>query len=276
MYFGLWSCLQFWLFSFERYNGILGNYYTNNKCIEVQLMKKFLRDRQVMSLECPEIFKEQLTPLTEKLVRDSHVDNVVLDFSNILKILQLNDGVIDVTNTLWHSVDHFTFGSPHVIERFDYADLQYIIEVYRLFFPDVSVEDIPHLYGKYASIECCGERYGSQFSRLNRCSHIVAKWADRYDSIVTLLDSDIRPGIVLYYIKQTVWINQRKYTFCFARVNWFQYHPNRFLCGSLKFGVLIYLNNLVLLRFCRFSEFQENLLLGMATFNAKKCFFLYC
>ena len=34
----------FWLFSFERYNGILGKYPTNNKSVELQMMRKFIRD----------------------------------------------------------------------------------------------------------------------------------------------------------------------------------------------------------------------------------------
>lgn len=31
-------CYGFWLFSFERYNGILGKYHTNQQAIEIQLM----------------------------------------------------------------------------------------------------------------------------------------------------------------------------------------------------------------------------------------------
>ena len=37
---------SFWLFSFERYNGILGDYHTNDKSVELQVMRKFLRDQQ--------------------------------------------------------------------------------------------------------------------------------------------------------------------------------------------------------------------------------------
>jgi len=33
----------FWCFPFERYNGILGGYPTNNKNVEVQLLNKFIR-----------------------------------------------------------------------------------------------------------------------------------------------------------------------------------------------------------------------------------------
>ena len=36
------SIYGFWLFSFERYNGILGAYHTNSKTVEVQIMRKFM------------------------------------------------------------------------------------------------------------------------------------------------------------------------------------------------------------------------------------------
>lgn len=44
----------FWLFSYERYNGILGAVPTDNRTIEVQLMKRFIFDQQLRdeSLTC--------------------------------------------------------------------------------------------------------------------------------------------------------------------------------------------------------------------------------
>lgn len=38
---------SFWLFSFERYNGLLGSLPNNKRNIECQIMKRFLRDNQV-------------------------------------------------------------------------------------------------------------------------------------------------------------------------------------------------------------------------------------
>jgi len=35
---------SFWLFSFERYNGLLGNMPTNRKNIELQFMNRFCRE----------------------------------------------------------------------------------------------------------------------------------------------------------------------------------------------------------------------------------------
>ena len=41
---------SFWLFSYERYNGILGTFPTKQKSIEVQLMRRFLRDNVITSM----------------------------------------------------------------------------------------------------------------------------------------------------------------------------------------------------------------------------------
>ena len=43
----------FWCFAFERFNGVLGSYYTNNRGIELQLMRKFCREQTVRDLELP-------------------------------------------------------------------------------------------------------------------------------------------------------------------------------------------------------------------------------
>ena len=40
----------FWLYAFERYNGILGTIPNNNRSIEVQLMRRFLRERHFLPL----------------------------------------------------------------------------------------------------------------------------------------------------------------------------------------------------------------------------------
>ena len=234
----------FWLFSFERYNGILGEFYTNNKSIELQLMRKFTKDQVICNLGFPDEFKDQLQPLLYKLKGRNNSDLLFLDRKVVLNLLKLSDGVVDVTNELWFHVSSFSFGAPHTIERLDEDEIIYLKEVYQMFFPNVCLAAIPEFYDKYASIECAGEQYGSQFSRLNRSSNVLAKWADRYDGNVSLNSSDSRPGRVLYFIKQNVTIGERVCTFCFARVDWFQYHPQRFHCGTSSASPEIWCANL--------------------------------
>ena len=44
-------CHSFWLFSFERYNGILGKEPNNNRSVELQLMTRFLKDNLSLQFE---------------------------------------------------------------------------------------------------------------------------------------------------------------------------------------------------------------------------------
>lgn len=50
----LFNCIKdygpiysFWLFSFERYNGLLGSFKTNQRSVELQLMRRFMSDLQL-------------------------------------------------------------------------------------------------------------------------------------------------------------------------------------------------------------------------------------
>ena len=56
---------EFWLFSFERYNGILGKQSTNCGGIEIQLMSRFLKDNQVSSFSYPDEFVDEFRPVCE-------------------------------------------------------------------------------------------------------------------------------------------------------------------------------------------------------------------
>ena len=55
----------FWCFVFERCNGILGFLHTNNKSIEIQVMKKFLMGQRlrIMSDSIDAAMKVLLPPL---------------------------------------------------------------------------------------------------------------------------------------------------------------------------------------------------------------------
>ena len=75
---------EFWLFSFERFNGILGNQPTNNRLPEPQLMQRFVDDNSAYALQFPEEFKEDFSPLcmTETRLTGS-VSDTLADFSDV-------------------------------------------------------------------------------------------------------------------------------------------------------------------------------------------------
>ena len=59
------SCIEdygplhgFWLYAFERYNGILGSAPNNKRSIESQLMDHFVHDSSIMSETLPFEFRQ--------------------------------------------------------------------------------------------------------------------------------------------------------------------------------------------------------------------------
>ena len=58
---------SFWLFSFERYNGILGKYGTSQRAVEIQLMCKFLSSQFIKDLPSPVKFQDIFKPPLNRL-----------------------------------------------------------------------------------------------------------------------------------------------------------------------------------------------------------------
>ena len=55
----------FWLFSLERYNGQIGATRTNNRSVEIQFMRDFVKERFLMPSagNLPRIYEEDFLPL---------------------------------------------------------------------------------------------------------------------------------------------------------------------------------------------------------------------
>ena len=53
----------FWLFSYERYNGILERQPNNNHAIEPQLMNRFLKDNFAYAFSFPKQFSKEFSPI---------------------------------------------------------------------------------------------------------------------------------------------------------------------------------------------------------------------
>jgi len=69
---------SFWLFAFERFNGILGAYNTNNRNIEVQIMREFLRHQQATKMEIPSDFP-QFTTILKTSKQDHSIRQCVME-----------------------------------------------------------------------------------------------------------------------------------------------------------------------------------------------------
>lgn len=127
---------SFWLFSFERYNGILGNYPTNKRNTSEQLMRRFIREAECFQLKVPEMFQDHFTK-TMPMAKHASVlhqhqplntmtmcsDLQFVSFPSISKFKVLNSSDFAnlkavYSNLYDHTVDNLDDGIVHSIRVF--------------------------------------------------------------------------------------------------------------------------------------------------------------
>lgn len=71
----------FWLYSFERYNEMLGKFPNNQKHIEIQLMKRFETEMQLHTLPLPQMFHNKIFHLLEGVTGGVFDEDNCLDYT---------------------------------------------------------------------------------------------------------------------------------------------------------------------------------------------------
>ena len=88
---------SFWLFAFERMNGCLGSFHTNNQAVEVQLLRKFLSKQKVFHENWPDV---EMVNLIKPLLNECSLKDTtssiefyahILDHSNPVTISAMNN-----------------------------------------------------------------------------------------------------------------------------------------------------------------------------------------
>ena len=79
------SVYGFWCFSFERYNGIMGNYQINNHSIEIEVMRKFVTSSNLLKFVSEKSNRSQLDTfkndsLLYKIINIGDLDGYQLEF----------------------------------------------------------------------------------------------------------------------------------------------------------------------------------------------------
>lgn len=116
---------NFWLFSFERFNGLLGDFKTNQRAVEIQLMRKFLRDQDIRDLPFSSAFCEHFDPIFSQMKNTSM--DPLQDISSTADLLSLSNGPVTKSN-LWLDVRSCTCISPHRVDYLNDDELNYLME----------------------------------------------------------------------------------------------------------------------------------------------------
>ena len=113
---------SFWLFPFERLNGVLGSYTTNGRNISIQLMQRFLQSSMLSPCNWPEEYQDDFIPFLQKFKYNK----------GSLKQTVNNTTEITVTHLLpleEHAFDSSTVTTLQRITSIQYPDDHYSISV---------------------------------------------------------------------------------------------------------------------------------------------------
>ena len=218
-------CYGYWLFSYERYNGMLGNYHTNQLSIEIQLMRRFIENMHIRSLanldmvgsEHLFIFRDLLGAKSGGSASDTLFGQTIFLTSNFTNLTSLQTNV------------NVTLLSPFILYTFDSVSLSYLRTCYQTFIPDVDILEIPQL--------CCKHRTARWWSQYLKSSEypakittcILANWVGE-DGCITVDSSITSAGRIEYFFSQKLQVGDDLNNYVetkMACVRWFQEHSTR-------------------------------------------------
>lgn len=217
----------FWLFPYERLNGILGKQHTSNRLIEPQLMKRFLTEKLAYSFEFPEKFADDLGFLLET---DQRVVGSVSDTINSVEDMPL-----------YTLPKKFKYGALDEHER----------DILRMLYIKLNQSDSEHvmvtpnmIYKKYSSL-CLKGRWIGYTSLHETASNVkpcivMAEWdSNLYGNPPpvadpTLPNSELRAVKVHNFVKISFTIDHEDLIeyMVLAVVSWYSPHLSQHVMGK--------------------------------------------
>ena len=173
------ECLQnygpvhgFWCYGFERLNGQLGKYHTSNQSIEVQLMRKFLREIEVQALNPPDEASALFTSLNNTMLHDCESNS--LNDDRIFKLQALSEYTHSYSD--YSIMPDLIYLLPPVHKGIlNTHEIQKIQTIYNYLYSNTTILHFSHFY--QSSKKCCVA------NELFVCHHcILASQIIQYDN----------------------------------------------------------------------------------------------
>ena len=135
----------FWLFSFEHYNGFLGNYPTNRKDIESQLFRRFVNDFCILDLKSPAFLSSEMENVFSKLKCGGKQRGTLLSQSGTMTNLDVvrkssSKCIVSETECDLPSSYELTIRSKKV-GVVSQNEMPYLREMYRNLYDSISYDD---------------------------------------------------------------------------------------------------------------------------------------
>ena len=214
-----------WLFSFERFNGLLGDLPTNNRLIETQVMQRFVTDNfylQMLSCSPNDSSETKFNDLFRK---------VIIEHTQSFQSMKYQSPFKSNITVIHECTSGFKYipGRKHTLAVFNSAELEALSQVYCHLYESLSpadVEDIPTTYRKIQSITVNGQL-------INAGQYVFAKTVFNFECIpqeeaqTVFTNPFHRPAMIDHFAIHTFsTINDCVYVHCFAIARWPQRHPD--------------------------------------------------
>ena len=204
---------SFWCFPFERFNGKLGSYHTNSKNIEVQIVRKFLRDQCVAT--------SMNTSTSEELHSESSISKDRFEY--ILNLQQCNFPTSQFRfclDEIGHSTHTMGLGRQDVLT----LSQQKVLEnVYRALYGNFVTTMFALQVEVYHTVTICSERLTAMPSSQSQVSVI---WPPA--------QSQKRIGKIINFFMHTMEISGKttKLQHLFATIHFYSQHPHEALFNN--------------------------------------------
>lgn len=211
----------FWLFSYERYNGILEHQPTNNRSIEIQLMSRFVRDNNAYAAQSPVDYRDELDDLCALRPR-------------------LTGSLLLASSAHDAETPDFIFPSScthHIFSESELAILKQLMIKLEIISSEENVA-LNSAFCKYKYVTRNGTKLLSSSSK--HMSVLLATWNEDVfgqdflpSSLQNPADANLRPVKVNYFLKLSYHAqSDTVHTHTFISVSWFLHHPSRFEFGK--------------------------------------------
>ena len=218
---------NFWLFSFERYNGILQNFPSSTRSLEIQLMQRFMNEFSLSSFGLPEAFQTDFshvldtlsTPVVQGSLK-STLHGVVYQPGSLQVIRDWSCSAID---------SEVKKPSTYILSVFNTQQTAELQSLLLLLYPHIPSTDINinATFRKYTTLEYSGNRYFS-----------CAYKSGSQDNCITLAQhcfntaqSTVRPVLIHYFVYMSFCHQETTSHHIFVYVSWLHEHTEKGVYG---------------------------------------------
>ena len=213
-----------WCYAFERYNGILGSYFSNNRSTEPQIMWRFSEHQAIYEDIAFEQFKSILphNQLQEDRTRT---------ISNSLFLLHYSNDPLQTIETFAWTKDMNAILPlpPYFEEIFSTEEADQLSNLYHQLYLNQGIipSEVLVTHYKFGCVLLAGDLIGSNMPERNSKSSAVAMayWPNRGEDLSTIDYSTMQVGAVQYFLR---------HKFCYSITGNRQKEVHIFACVKLK------------------------------------------